>query len=75
MDKKEFVCIACPNSCKLTVWEEGGEIKGVAVMNVAVSEDAFAELTVGDNWIPQYDYLLFKKNIDISYSAQRDAIK
>ena len=27
MDKKEFVCIACPNSCKLTVWEEGGEIK------------------------------------------------
>ena len=26
MNKKEFVCIACPNSCKLTVWEEGGEI-------------------------------------------------
>ena len=26
MDKKEFVCIACPNSCKLTVWEEAGEI-------------------------------------------------
>ena len=58
-----------------TCYKEGGEIKGVAVMNVAVSEDAFAELTVGDNWIPQYDYLLFKKNIDISYSAQRDTIK
>ena len=26
MDKKNFVCIACPNSCKLTVWEEAGEI-------------------------------------------------
>ena len=26
MDKKEFVCIACPNSCRLTVWEEGGKI-------------------------------------------------
>lgn len=26
MNKKEFVCIACPNSCKLSVWEEGGEI-------------------------------------------------
>lgn len=26
MNKKEFVCIACPNSCKLTVWEENGEI-------------------------------------------------
>lgn len=44
-------------------------------MNVAVSEDAFAQLTVGDNWVPQYDYLLFKKNIDINYSAQREAVK
>ena len=26
MNKKNYVCIACPNSCKLTVWEEGGEI-------------------------------------------------
>ncbi len=54
-----------------TCYKEGGEIVGVNVMNVAVSEEAFSQLTVGDNWIPQYDYLLFKKNIDISYSAQR----
>ena len=26
MNKKNFVCIACPNSCKLTVWKDGGEI-------------------------------------------------
>ena len=26
MNKKNYVCIACPNSCKLTVWEEAGEI-------------------------------------------------
>ena len=58
-----------------TCYKEDGEIKGVAVMNVAVSEETFSALTVGDNWVPQYDYLLFKKNIDINYSAARDAIK
>jgi len=26
MNKKNYVCIACPNSCKLTVWDEAGEI-------------------------------------------------
>ena len=44
-------------------------------MNVAVSEEDFASKTVGDNWIPQYDYMLFKKDIEISYSAQREAVK
>ena len=58
-----------------TCYKKGGEIKGVAVMNVAVSEESFAQLTVGDNWVPQYDYLLFKKNIDINYSAQREVVK
>ena len=30
MDKKNYVCIACPNSCKLTVWEdaEGIHVEG-----------------------------------------------
>ena len=27
MEKKHYVCIACPRSCRLTVWEEAGEIK------------------------------------------------
>lgn len=27
MNKKNYVCIACPNSCKLTVWEEDGEVR------------------------------------------------
>ncbi len=58
-----------------TCYKEGGEIKGIAVMNVAVSEEDFASKTVGDNWIPQYDYMLFKKNIEIDYSAQREAVK
>lgn len=58
-----------------TCFKEDGEIKGVSVMKVAASEEKFGELKVGDNWIPQYDYLLFKKNIDINYSATREEIK
>ena len=41
-------------------------------MNIAKSENEFsAETEIGDNWIPQYDYLLFKKDIDIKYEAAR----
>lgn len=54
-----------------TCYKDGGELVGVNVMNVAVSEEQFEDLTVGDNWLPQYDYLLFKKNIDVNYSAVR----
>ena len=43
-------------------------------MNVAQSEEEFATLTVGDDWLPEYDYLLFKKAIDVNYSAQRQAM-
>lgn len=25
-EAKEFICIVCPNSCRLTVWEESGEV-------------------------------------------------
>lgn len=55
-----------------TVYKEDGNLKGVTVMNVAVSEGAFNKLEVGDNWIPQYDYMLFKKNIDIVYGCERE---
>ena len=54
-----------------TCYKEDGELKGVAEMYVAVSEEDFAKLTVGDDWIPKYDYLLFKKAINVSYSAER----
>ena len=54
-----------------TCYKEDGELKGVTEMYVAVSEEDFAKLTVGDDWIPKYDYLLFKKAINVSYSAER----
>lgn len=56
-----------------TCYKDGGELKGVTVMNVAVSEDEFGKLEVGDDWRPKYDWLLFKKAIDVNYSSEREA--
>ncbi len=55
-----------------TCYKEDGELKGVSVMNVAKAENDFTtDAEIGDNWVPQYDYLLFKKDIDIKYEAER----
>ena len=55
-----------------TCYKEDGNVVGVNVMNVAVDEDAFkSDVETGDEWRPQYDFLLFKKSIDINYSAER----
>lgn len=55
-------------------YKEDGNLKGVVEMNVAQSEEEFAALTVGDDWLPEYDYLLFKKPVNTNYSAQRQAM-
>ena len=55
-----------------TVYKEGDELKGVSVINVARSEEDFKDaVETGDSWRPQYDYMLFKKSIDIAYGAGR----
>ena len=54
-----------------TCYKADGELKGVTTMYVAVSEDDFKSLDVGDDWIPKYDFLLFKKAIDVNYSVER----
>ncbi len=55
-----------------TVYKQDGELKGVTQINVAVSEEEFKDkVECGDHWRPQYDFLLFKKSIDIIYNAQR----
>lgn len=53
------------------VYKENGELKGVTAINVAADEEAFKDCETGDQWRPQYDYMLFKKSVDINYSAQR----
>ena len=57
-----------------TCYKQDGNLVGVTVMNVALSEEDFANNTVGDDWIPKYDHLLFKKAIEVNYSAQRQEI-
>lgn len=55
-----------------TVYKEGDELKGVSVINVARSEEDFKDaVETGDSWRPQYDYMLFKKSIDVAYGAER----
>ena len=52
-------------------YKEDGEVKGVNVMNVAQSETDFAALTVGDDWLPEYDGFFFKQAVEVNYSAER----
>lgn len=58
-----------------TVYKKDGELKGVTQMNVGVDEDTFSTLEIGDDWIPKYDYLLFKKAINVNYSVERQPMK
>ncbi|MBO5776243.1 MAG: leucine-rich repeat domain-containing protein [Clostridia bacterium] len=55
-----------------TVYKEGGEIKGITEINVAVSKQEFKKgVKAGDQWKPKYDYLLFKKAVKVNYDATR----
>jgi len=54
-----------------TVYKEDKTLKGVDKINVAVSEEEFDAVKTGDSWRPQYDYMLFKKSIDVVYGAER----
>ena len=55
-----------------TVYKEDGELYGVASIDVAAGEKAFEEkVHCGDQWKPQYDSGLFKKNIDVNFNSNR----
>lgn len=56
-----------------TVYKEGDELKGVSQINVAASETEFDSVETGNSWRPQYDFLLFKKSIDVVYGSERAA--
>lgn len=55
-----------------TVYKDGDTLRGVTVINVAASEEDFSNVKTGDSWRPQYDFMLFKKSIDIVYGAERN---
>lgn len=54
-----------------SVYKEKGELVGISQMNVAASEEEFKQNEIGSQWLAKYDYMLFKKNIDVNYSAER----
>lgn len=55
-----------------TVYKDGDELHGVTQINTALSEEEFkSQIDTGNSWRPQYDFMLFKKSVDIVYSAER----
>lgn len=54
-----------------TVYKDGDTLKGVTEINVALSKEEFKSVESGDSWRPQYDYLLFKKSINVVYDSER----
>ena len=53
------------------IYKENKELKGITVMNTGADEETFSKVETGDEWRPKYDYMLFKKSVDINYSAER----
>ncbi len=56
------------------VYKEDKELKGLAEINAALSEAKLKEITLGDQWKPQYDYMLFKKSVNVNYGVTREEI-
>ena len=55
------------------VYKENKELFGVTYIDYGESEEYFKEnVSTGDQWRPQYDYMLFKKSIDVNYNAERN---
>lgn len=55
-----------------TVYKQDGELRGVTKINVAKTKEDFKDtVKEGDQWLPKYDYKLFKKKITVEYSSER----
>lgn len=57
------------------VYKEDKELKGLTEINVALSESELEEIHLGDQWKPQYDYMLFKKSVNVNYGFEREKMK
>ena len=57
-----------------TVYKENGELAGIRVIYAALDEETFKkQVHTGDQWRPEYDYMLFKKAVDVQYGAERES--
>lgn len=58
------------------VYKENDELKGVSSIDMGADEDRYKnDIKAGQQWRPQYDYMLFKKSVDLNFSAQRQSQK
>lgn len=57
-----------------TCIKEDGGLVGITEMNVCVPQEDFATKTIGSEWLPKYDYLLFHKAINVNYGVERMAL-
>lgn len=53
------------------IYEENDELKGITAIDTDMSEEELENIETGDQWRPQYDYMLFKKSVDVNYSTER----
>ena len=53
------------------IYKENKELKGITEINTGADENSFSNVETGDEWRPKYDYMLFKKSVDVHYSAER----
>lgn len=58
------------------VYKEDKELKGITYFDVEADEESFnANVTTGDQWRPQYDYMAFKKSVPVNYGvAERKSL-
>lgn len=57
------------------VYKDNDQLKGVTLINMgAPDEDTFKDkCETGDQWRPQYDYMAFKKSVDLNFGAERES--
>ena len=52
------------------VYKEDKELRGITYFDVEADEENFnANVTTGDQWRPQYDYMAFKKSVPVNYGV------
>ncbi|WP_294951329.1 leucine-rich repeat domain-containing protein [uncultured Eubacterium sp.] len=58
------------------VYKEEKELRGITYFDVEADEESFnANVTTGDQWRPQYDYMAFKKSVPVNYGvAERKSL-
>ncbi|MCH5314630.1 MAG: leucine-rich repeat protein [Eubacterium sp.] len=56
------------------VYKENDELKGVSFIDMGIDEQGYENnVKTGQQWRPQYDYMLFKKSVDLNFSAERQS--